>query len=205
MSGGERKVVLLTSALPNEAKTTLVASLARCVARSGRRVLLIDCDLRKPGIGQILGIDTPDQRKSFLHLEDDGSSEIINVDLASGLHHLTAHANDDGSHDPLDAEAMSQFIARMRPNYDLILIDSPPVLAVSDPLVLSRLADFTLFLVRWNHTPRTAVLGALRKLRSAGVRVGAIALTRANVRRYYSEVYGGINRFGRELTAYYSR
>jgi polysaccharide biosynthesis transport protein len=104
----------------------------------------------------------------------------------------------------LNSTNMQFFVDGMRSKYDLILIDSPPVLPISDALILSRLADFSLFVLRGDHTPRAAALGALRKLRSAGVRLGAIVLTRADSRSCYGYTYGGTGRFRDEIQAHYS-
>jgi succinoglycan biosynthesis transport protein ExoP len=199
----DRKVALVTSALPNEGKTTFVVSLARSIARGGRRVLLFDCDLRKPGITKILGVQREDQNGGSILLEGDQCYPIINIDEASGLHYIAAKSNRAEPQELLNSTNMQFFVDAMRSKYDLILIDSPPVLPVSDALILSRLADFSLFVLRGN-TPRVAALGALRKLRGAGVRLGAIVLTRADSHSYYGYAYGGIGGFRDEIQAEYS-
>jgi succinoglycan biosynthesis transport protein ExoP len=200
----DRKVALVTSALPNEGKTTFVVALARSIARGGRKVLLFDCDLRKPGITKILGVRRENQNGGSLLLEEDQSYPIINIDEASGLHYIAAKSNRAEPQEMLNSTNMQFFVDGMRSKYDLILIDSPPVLPISDALILSRLADFSLFVLRGGHTPRTAALGALRKLRGAGVRLGAIVLTRANSRSCYGYAYGGIGDFRDEIQADYS-
>jgi Mrp family chromosome partitioning ATPase len=85
---------------------------------------------------------------------------------------------------------MRDFVRSISQHYDLVILDSPPVLAASDALVLSRIVDATIFVVRWERTPRQVVLGALKQLQGVGGMVAGIVLSRVNVRKHAKFGYG---------------
>src|SRR5262249_47880938 len=151
------KIVLVTSSLPSEGKTVFAASVARSVARSGGRALLVDCDLRRPGVAKVMGRATGD---GLVNLFDDTKNvdSIIEVDEASGAHYIPASGGTANPQDLLGSQHMRAFLEQMRSRYDLIVLDSPPVLAVSDAIILSHSVDTTLYVVHWERTPRQAVV-----------------------------------------------
>lgn len=183
------KIVLVTSSLPAEGKTVFATSLARSVARSGGKALLIDCDLRRPSIGRLFGSSS---EPGILSLFEPGADTraAIHVDEASGMHFIPATAGTSNPQDLLGSQSMRALLEEMRRHYDLIVIDAPPVLAVSDPLILSHIVDTTMFLVRWERTPRAIVLGALKSLRANGGDLAGVVLSRVNVRRHAAYGYG---------------
>lgn len=198
------KIVLVTSSLPSEGKTVFAASLARSVARSGARALLIDCDLRRPGIARVLGIEP---EPHFLDLFEDGADQesLIRVDPASGIHYLPSKGHALNPQDVLGSQQLRSFLDRMRSRYDLIVIDSPPVLAVSDPIILSHIVDATIFLVRWEKTPRQIVTGALKLLRTNGRSIAGVVLSRINIRRHAVYGYGDAAYYYGHYSDYYAR
>jgi polysaccharide biosynthesis transport protein len=197
------KVALVTSSLPAEGKTYFAASLACSVAASGGQALLIDCDLRHPTVGKLFGATGDAVGPGLIALFTEGAdtSKMVLVDEKSGIHFIPSRGGTTNPQDLLGSAQMSNFLNAMRSLYDLIVIDTPPALAVSDALVLSHLADATLFLVRWERTPRAVAIGALKSFRSQGGRVAGAVLSRVNVRKhakygfgdsaYYYENYGG--------------
>ena len=101
----------------------------------------------------------------------------------------------------------------LRPHYDLIVLDTPPVLAVSDAYILSHLADATIFLVRWGRTPRPVLLGALKSFRANGGNLAGVVLSRVDFRQHATYGYGNsgyyyghygrrYGRYGKEYAAY---
>jgi succinoglycan biosynthesis transport protein ExoP len=186
------KVVMITSSLPDEGKTTFALSFARSGAKSGERVLLIDCDLRRPSIGKLFNVDG---EPGLLTLFDDKSSKTsktssINVDEASGMHFIPVASKTPNPQDLLGSKHMKALLDVMRERYDLIVLDTPPLLAVSDALVLSHYADATIFLSRWARTPRTVVFGALKSFRTIGTKLAGAVLTRVDMRSHATYGYG---------------
>jgi polysaccharide biosynthesis transport protein len=176
------KIVLVTSSLPGEGKTVFSLSLARSVARSGGRALLVDCDLRRPGVARLSGCGT---MRNLLDLFDGAAPETLIVrDGNSGIDVITARSGTANPQDLLGSQRMQEFLTAMRGRYDLIVLDAPPALIVSDPLVLSHFVDATLFLVRWEKSARKSVLQGLRRLQAEGANIAGAVVTRVNPRRH---------------------
>ncbi|HZB93299.1 MAG TPA: polysaccharide biosynthesis tyrosine autokinase [Stellaceae bacterium] len=188
------KLVLVTSSLPGEGKTMMALSLARSVARSGGKALLIDCDLRRPTVAKVVGCGTG---RTLLDLFDGAAPEtLIARDGGSGIDVVTAKGGTANPQDLLGSHPMQAFLADMRERYDLIVIDAPPVLVVSDAVVLSHLADATLFLIRWEASTRKSVMEGLRLLEADGAGVTGAVITRVDPRRRV--------RYGYNDAAYYA-
>jgi capsular exopolysaccharide synthesis family protein len=198
------KIVLVTSSIPSEGKTILSTSLARSVARSGGKALLIDCDLRRPGVSKLLNAT---QGPTLLDLFDGtGSADsVIQVDRTSAMHYVAAKTGTSNPQDLLGSQHMRGFLEQMRSRYDLIVLDSPPVLAVSDAVILSHIADKTIFVVRWETTPRAIALGALKALRTNGGAVAGAVLTRVNIKKHASYGYGDSAYHYHNYSEYYSQ
>jgi capsular exopolysaccharide synthesis family protein len=161
------QVVMVTSALPQEGKTFFSSAFARNAALAGERVLLIDCDLRRPTVGQNI-VATESDTLFDVTIRRDGVSSLDIITLSSG----------QGSPQDLFASnKMRNLIAKLRERYDLILLDTPPVLAVSDARVLARLADLTVLVVCWKKTPQMLVTTAATALRSSGARLAGAVIT----------------------------
>jgi capsular exopolysaccharide synthesis family protein len=192
------KVILVTSAVPAEGKSVFALSLARSAAQAGYRTLLIDCDLRRPSVSRLLrqspGID-------FISLCQQTASspvitpagEFVQTDTESPMDFIPTAGHSRGPQDLLNSPATRELLHRLRQKYDLIVLDTPPLLAATDALVLAHLADATLFLVRWGMTPSAVVEHALRMLVREGVSVAGTILSRVDMRRYraYGEMEHG--------------
>ncbi len=196
-------VLLVTSSLPSEGKSTLAVSLAFSLASAGRRTLLVDADLRKPTIGSLVGADrTRPGLIAFLKKEAE-FEEVIQRHEASGLDYVRAESGVAGSQDLLSSGLTAEFFDRAREQYDFILLDSPPVAAVSDALWLTRFADATLFVVHWRQTPRAAVRAAVKKIRSTGALLAGVVLTRVDVKKAGSLSPGDFDYYMSKTKSYY--
>ncbi len=177
---GRPKVVLVTSSLPDEGKTFFSVALARSVARAGGRSLLVDCDLRRPGVASTIGM-TPQEGVGAL-VPGQPVAALVQRDEATKLDVITAAGARDNVQDIVSSEALRQLVNEARDHYDIIVLDAPPVLAVVDARVLSLMADATVMVVRWRRTPRVLVLQALKQLRVYGAKVAGMVITQANLR-----------------------
>jgi exopolysaccharide transport family protein len=189
------KVILFTSALPSEGKTTLSVSMARAAAQSGLRTLLIDADLRYPSVAKILGAEPQAGLAEVLEgkarLED-----VLHLDEASGMRFMPALALTGGAGraDPsnlLGSRAMSDLLEELRKHFELILLDSSPVLAVSESRVVSQICDRVVLIVQWEKTPREAAKIAVNTLRQFDTELAGVVLSRFDLRRapHYFEKY----------------
>lgn len=172
------RVILVTSALPREGKTTFSISLAHILAAAGEQVLLVDCDLRRPALSAHFGATTGPGLAQVL----DGSRtthEALRLDADSGIRLLPAGESASNAITRLDN--LERLLNRARAEHDVIILDAPPVGILSDPLLLAQLADSILLAVQWGMTPRAVVRTALRRLRTAKVQPLGIVLTKVDV------------------------
>lgn len=197
------KIILLTSCVPGEGKSSDALCLARSAAGAGQKVVLIDADLRRSSIHKMLGVQpragVSDVVVGRVALEDtlikDTQSDLV------VLPNVNAPGNPP---DILASAGMEQLIQKLAQAFDLVVIDSPPVLAVSDALVLSRYADRTVFIIRWARTPRAAVVTALKQLQAAGAHLSGVVLSRVNIRQHARYGYGDSMYYYRGYKKYYS-
>jgi capsular exopolysaccharide synthesis family protein len=198
------KVVLVTSAVPSEGKTTTALSLARHVAQSGQKVILVDGDLRRPGIREMTGIG-PSERDLVDVLQGACPLESAIVgEPRSPLALLPAAKSVSNAPDLVESQAMRRLVKQLSETYDLVVIDSAPILPVNDTRILSRLADAVLFVIRWENTPRNAALDAVKSLRSVHAPLAGVVLSLADTKRfhYYSFGYAGYH-YSSAYTKYY--
>jgi capsular exopolysaccharide synthesis family protein len=183
------KIIMVTSAIPSEGKTIFAASLAQSFARSGARSMLIDCDLRHPTIGKLFDVQRGPGLVSYFEGKSD-LADLIRSDANSRLDLITADERPVDPQELLDSQHMRDALAQLATGYDYIVLDAPPVLAVSDSIVLSHLADATIFIVRWEKTPRHIAMSGLRLLHSQGANLAGVVLSCVDVRRHAKYEYG---------------
>ncbi len=194
------KVILFTSALPGEGKTTSAVSLARLAAAMGESVLLIDADNRRPRAHDALGLSK--EPGIVEYLEDQASLwDIIQSDTESPLHFVSAGRPITNSIELWRSDQLKYFLSQLQSRYDLIIIDSSPVLAVADARILSSVADATVFVTKWRDTKREAAIHGVQQTLEAGANLAGVLLTQVNVREharygfsdsgYYQSYYTG--------------
>jgi succinoglycan biosynthesis transport protein ExoP len=195
------KVVVVTSSLPDEGKTTVAISLARLVANTGQKVVLVEGDLRRPTVATVLGAVPRLGLVEALSGQAPLAS-CLTQDPRSELRILPASGKITNPPDLLASTAMARLIKELSSSYDLVVIDSAPLLPVNDTKILARLADSVVFVVRWERTAREAVVSGARALADASAPVAGVVLARADRTRhhYYSYGHGSYNKYN----AYYS-
>lgn len=188
-AGGQSKsqVVAITSAMPNEGKTTVSLCLSRVSALSGQRVLLIDCDLRRRSLKEVLDIEPPVGLLQVLSGEAKWRDALY-VDEASGLSVLPLAGWGFTPKEIFGAEDMSRLLEELRQEFDLIVLDCAPVLAVAETRVAVAKADCAVVVTRWRKTPLAALRSTLQQLHDAGANIRGIALNSVDQRApgYYS-------------------
>ncbi|WP_247886864.1 polysaccharide biosynthesis tyrosine autokinase [Azospirillum sp. SYSU D00513] len=180
---GRQKVILFTSSVPGEGKSTIAASFARVCANAGQKTIILDCDMRRKGLHGMLGLDN--KRGLYEVLSGEAApSEVIQTDPRTGLHVIASGSGSSLPQDMLGSSRMHQLISRLALEYDRVIIDSPPVLAVSEGKLLAALADQTVFIVRWGKTNRETAMAGLKEIVEAGGEVVGVLLSQVDIRRH---------------------
>lgn len=198
------KVILFTSPLPSEGKTTTAASFARAAAASGLKVILIDCDLRHPSVHRTFNIPRPEEGLVELMAERLDPSAVIVKDTKSELDLLPVAMGTANPPDVLASSQMKLLLQRFRDEYDLVVIDSAPVLPVADSRVLARMVDETVFVIRWNSTPRDAALAAIKELRQYDAKIAGAVLTVVDTAKQAKYGYGDGGYYYASYSKYYA-
>lgn len=197
------KRIAFTSSMASEGKSTTCLWLAEVAADQGRRVVIVDCDLRRPKLHQMLGLAN-DVGVTEVVTGDASLHDAIQTDARSGVHVLTGKAVHGNALELLGSESFSKLVDELARDYDLVMLDAPPVLAVSDVRVISRLVETTAFLVRWNRTDAKAVLTALKQYVTADTNLLGIVVTQVNTRQHSRYGYGDYGHYyGREAGYYH--
>ncbi|MDH3224995.1 MAG: polysaccharide biosynthesis tyrosine autokinase, partial [Gemmatimonadota bacterium] len=172
----EPRVLAVSSPAPGEGKSTVVANLASCYVDQGARVLLIDADLRRPQIHRIVNVPQEPGLSDVL-LENCELPEAVQPSsLNAKLHVLSCGSVVNNPSELLGSERFERLIRYLRTVYDAILIDTPPVLAVTDAAVVGTVADGILVVVRANGTDKEALEKAVGELRRVKAPVAGIIL-----------------------------
>jgi capsular exopolysaccharide synthesis family protein len=167
---GDGRCVMITSATGGEGKTTLSAHLAARCANSGTSTLLIDADMRRASLGRLLDVPAGPGLVEVLAGEVD-LDEALSTVQAGGFHFLSAGSSGRDPSRVLKSARFSELLARARQSYDLIIIDTPPVLPVADALIIGRWVDGAVMAARFDASRLPLVERANRQLAMAGIPV----------------------------------
>ena len=194
--GEPPKTILFTSGTSGEGKTMTVANTAILLAQMELQVLVIDADLRKPSCHKALRVRGGRGLTDFLagqeRLED-----VIKPTSISNLSVLNCGSTPPNPTELVGSKRMNETLAALRGRYDFILIDSPPVMPVSDAVVLSTMVDGVVLVVRGDETKRHIVKEAVSQLGNGSGKILGVVLNRVDIRRadykdyykYYSSDY----------------
>ncbi len=196
------KVILVTSSLPQEGKSTFVASLATFAARSQKKVILVDLDLRHPSVARELGRPVAAGIVEFM-VGDRTLDEVVQHDPASGLDFLPVKRQTANPTDLLDSQKMRLLIETLRQTYDYVFLDCAPVMSVTDSRVAALLADRVVFCVRWSKTPQDAVTLSFETLRQTNVPIGGVVVTQVDVKKHAQYGYGDVAQYYGKYQDYY--
>jgi tyrosine-protein kinase Etk/Wzc len=182
--GAERPVQLLalTSPGPGEGKSTTAANLAVALALGGHKTLLIDADLRRPLLHRAFGLVHEPGLTDVL-VGRAAAREAIRPDVIERLDVLPAGSSPPNPSELLGSDAMHALIAEVRQNYDYIVVDTPPVLPVTDATVISTVADATILAIRSGETEETSATRALDQLKRVNARIAGVVLNGVDTRR----------------------
>lgn len=182
-------VLVVTSCVPLEGKSTVAADLALSLVEAGNHVLLMDADLRRPKISDLFGLEQAVGLTNVL-VGQIAAGEAIQSWGSEGLDVLTSGGLPPNPSEMLGAAAMSHLMRELRTSYDKIIIDVPPVLPVTDAMVTSELADGVLFVIRHGKTTRPTVRMAARALEGVNARIVGVVFNMRRLSRRQRKQYG---------------
>lgn len=190
LSGAHRvpKVIAITSALPGEGKTTTSLCLARILGLAGSRVVLIDCDIRRRHASP----KSPMPHAGLVEVLEGRVEldEVLMRDAASGAFFLPIAPSIHEDEDIFSTTATKALLDELRERFDIIILDTPPVLAAADAMVLSSQSDLVVMLARWRKTPSKAVEAAIQSLISVNAVIAGVALTCVDQNKQAHQGYG---------------
>ncbi len=199
---GDSKVIMVTSSVPKEGKTFVSLCLALLFSKAEKRVLLIDADIHRPRLHSAIGIDG--NRGLAQVLGGSATFDDVVQHGAAGTLDVLPAGQETNTAELIKGAAMEAFLRDLLPRYDRIIIDTAPVLAVSDGRLIAPLVDRVIYLVRWNATPRDAVRNGLKLLRSAGAPPSGLVLSQVNLRKHSRYGYGDYGQYYGRYREYYA-
>ena len=198
------KTIMATSALPGEGKSSFSISLGRISAQTGLKTLVIDTDLRRPNLAEAFSDIASEARLEDLLQGEADINKAIVKDPDSGLDLLMAHGKASAAREMLGSQRMKNLLDTLKKHYDLVILDTPPIMGVSDAWTLAHHMDAVIFLVHWAETPRETVSTALKQMEQLDIRVSGIVLSMVNVRQQAKYGYGGYGYYYGKYKKYYT-
>ena len=187
-----KKVLVVTSSLPSEGKTTVAFNLA-CAMSQVKKVLLVDADMRRPKIGKLIGRDINAPGLSSLVAGTAQVGQCVFLDEKSGAYVLPSGIVPPNPLELLTSHRFAEVLDKLKEAFDVVVIDSPPLQMVSDALVLSPFATSLIYVVKADSTPYQVAQAGIKRLRIANAPVVGVVLNQLDLdkaERYYGE-YGG--------------
>jgi len=191
------RLVVITSSAPGEGKTMVVTNLAVALAQAGHRVLLMDADMRKPRVHEVFGVPSS-PGLSNLMVANATASEVIQESSTPGLWVLSAGTHPPNPSELLGSKRFKEFAAFLMQYFDWVLLDTPPVMAVTDASIVANLSHGVLFVVGSEMTSRRVAQRAVEQLELGQAKFLGTVLNRVDLEhnsyyysRYYRPEYGG--------------
>ncbi len=190
------KTILMTSTIPSEGKTLVSTNLATTIALDGNKTLLVDSDMRRPTIHNTFKLDNSSGLSNYLTGAVPLDS-IINKTFIENLSFVSAGPTPPNPSGLLGSFKMEEFIKEARSKFDRVIIDGPPLIGVSDGLILSKLVDGTLMIIRFGTASREVIARAKQCLVEVGTNIIGVILNDVDIEKeaYYSKYYHYYSRY----------
>jgi len=184
--------LIISSSEAGDGKTTIATNLAIVLAQAGQKVILVDADLRRPTVHQVMDVPNRNGLTTLLIDDEADARSVLTPTRVDGLSVIASGPQPPNPSELLASERMRRRLAQLRDMADVVILDSPPVLAVSDPAILAALTDGALLVVNSARTRGVHAAQAMVTLQNAGAHLLGIVLNRTAVDRrsyygYYAE------------------
>jgi capsular exopolysaccharide synthesis family protein len=200
-SAASAKIIAITSAVPREGKSLTSLCLARTLALTGSKVVLVDCDLRRRGVTKLIGgsdigiVEVVEQKYPL--------QQALIRDAKSNAWILPASGQRDIPHDLFGKSETDEVMHKLAETFDYVILDTPPILGVADARILAAKADRVLCVVQWNKTPTSAVQSSVEILHSCGAKLSGAILSKVNVKEQARYGYGDASDYFNYYRHYY--
>jgi capsular exopolysaccharide synthesis family protein len=202
------KIILMSSSLPQEGKTTLAVSVAMYLAQLRKRVLLVDLDFRRGSVAHVLNMRAKRGITDIL-LHDQPAHDVIQRTPYFGLDFLPMSRRQVDPMYLFTGSQLSRLLDQLRENYDCLIVDGPPVLRAPEARLLATLADQLVFVVKWGSTRRDVALNAINQLRRIGYNGGdphnwlRAVITQVNPRKHTRYKHRDVGAYFSQYGSYY--
>jgi len=179
---GVPRVIGFTSTRPAEGKSTSAYAIARSLARSGARAILVDTDMRSPSVHHLVGVENSRGLSNYLSGDNDLAAFVRNTDH-DGLHIMSAGPQPPSAPELLGSERLRKLLSELLATHDHVVLDMPPLMGLADAPLVGSVAEGVVFVVEANGTQKNMARHAISRLRSANSAVLGVALTKFDSKR----------------------
>lgn len=177
------RTIVVTSALPEESKSTTAVNLAITLAEAEHSVVLVECDMRKPVFRRYLKLDRAGKGLSAFLAGNADIKDSITYVKEKKIHVITAGSLPPNPSELLNHQRMAALIESLKEEYDYVILDAPPVTVVTDAAVLGRMVDGALLVVRSRYAQTKTVKMAKQRLEAVGVKILGAVITRFDMKK----------------------
>jgi capsular exopolysaccharide synthesis family protein len=205
-AGHAPKTILITSGQAGEGKTTTVVNTAISLSQMGASVLIVDCDLRRPTTHKVLGAEHNRGLSTYLSSESVTLDDVIQKLPIANLSLLPCGPIPPNPAELIISDRMKDMLRELADRYDHILVDSPPLINVTDPVILSTMVDGVILVVHGGKSTRDIVRRARQELTNVGAKIFGVVLNNVDLKRegydyyYYNRYYSGYTQDGAEAS-----
>lgn len=186
----ELQVIQITSTQASEGKTSTAINLAAVYALKNKKVLVVDLDFRKPKVHKVINLENSKGIIDVLAGEDTFDNVVYHHE--SGVDFLVRGSKTSKVELTLESEKLKKFIEELRKVYDIIILDCPPAIAVTDASLISRFADGLVFVIAYNFTKKDVIKESIKRLKLAGANILGVVMTQVDMsmkKGYYGSNY----------------
>lgn len=192
------RTLAVTSTVPEEGKSLVTSNFAVVLAQTGMKTLLVDADLRRPSVHKSFQLNSPVGLSAYLMDKVNNVDEFIHTSEVPNLDIVCCGEVPENPSELIGSKRMKQFLQEVRTRYDRVLLDCPPVSAVSDPLILAAMSDGVVFVTKFNKVRREHARRSIRRLQDAGVPILGVVLNDIDLDSrdsYYYSYYYSQNKY----------
>ncbi len=173
------------------------------MALAGRRIVVVDADLRNPSVHRALGMEKSPGLAELLEGQAE-LDQVLQFNSTSGVGVIAAGVSLASPAELLQSPKLSLIFRALAANFDTVIVDSPPTLAAHDTSILAQQADTTIMVVRWRETKITTLLSALQRMSDLAIPLTGIVLSMVDSKKYRREGYHDSELFSRDFRRYYA-